>query len=476
MAAAPSISRSENTPSRNAAQLNRIPHDPATDLRSLPLALIHHLIETWFKDCQPWAPIIRRPDIQDSLLGLVQPIEQIECIVLRAVLALTISYSSQVINCGYEGRRRLSRHLRSEVLSEALANVSLKSLQALLIICILDYGSDDVASSWSLLSVCRRMCEQLGLFKVLLSQMELQTPTNIGPPTREVFEGQELAVPLTWVTLCMDSAWTLGAGWRDASASLMENLSSIAYLTAPDFSDSFRTFTHLGAIGLQPLHTLFWEHAQHKDAQAEAVELATCDDIYQNLSLYTRSQTLPTYSLLPDGSIDFDPNAVLTNTLSNGAIVVLYQPHINLAEMSLAHQRCIAACDDMITTIRTVSDADIEFNSPSLGAHIFAAARFKLALYKTCSQPREARFDVLMHGLNMCGRRWMLARRCDIVLRAAILEVDATVTGGVITHKPLPEDFWDLAQSAVDINEGLRRWVAQYNPSLFVGSVNGPYE
>jgi hypothetical protein len=269
--------------------------------------------------------------------------------------------------------------------------------------------------------------------------------------------------------------WTLGAAWRDASASLTENLSSIAYLSTPDFTDSFRTFTHLGAMALQPLHTLFWQQEQRRDPQTEAETLAMCDEIYQNLLTYTRSQTLPTYKILPDGSIDFDPNAVLTSTLSTGAIVLLYQPHIDLSEMSLAHQRCLDACEEMIKTLRTVSDADIEFNSPNLGANIFAAARFKLASYNASRQHREPHFDVLMHGLNMCGRRWTLARRLDIVLRAAIVEVDAAARGEKITNRRLPEHFWDLKKSAVDINEGLKMWVAQYKPSLYVGSLNGPY-
>ena len=449
--------------------------NPVEDLSLVPLPLIHHLVETWFKDCQPWAPIIRRPDIQLALQSLTYPVRHIDCVVLRAVLALTMSFSSQLINFGYEGRRRISEHLRSQVLSEALAKISLSSLQALLIICILDYGADDIPSSWSLLSVCRRLCEQLGLFAVLQTQIEQQTPTSIGPPSRARFDSQDLAVPLTWVTLSMDSSWTLGAGWRDASASIMEHLSSIAYRTAPDFTDSFRTLTHLGAIGLQPLHLLFWQQEQQKYSQSEAAILATCNDIYENFMTYRRSQTLPTYRMLQDGSVDFDPNAVLTSTLANGATIALYQPHIDFSEMSVAYERCLAACDDVITTIRSVSDADIELNSPSLGSNIFAVTRFKLASYRAASKPREPSVDVLMHGLNMCGRRFPYARRVDIVLRAAIAEVDATANGRSITQDKIPEIFWDLKQSAVDINESMKEWVLKYRPSLYVGSLNGPY-
>ena len=456
---------------------SQLDSDVVSDLRSLPLPLMHNLVELWFKDCQPWCPIIHRSHLQASLLELSYPVERIPDIVLRAVIALTVSYSSQAISLGYPGRQRLSRHLRSEVLSEALANVSLSSIQALLIIIILDYGSDEVPSSWSLLSVVRRMCEQTGLFRQLLAQIEFQTPTTIGPPSRDIFGGQDLTVPLTWVTLSTDSVWTLGAVWRDTSASLTENLASIAYLSTPDFSDSFRTVTHLGAMGLQPIHSLFWQQNQQRDTQTEAETLAMCDEIYQNLLTYTRLQVLPTYKILADGSIDFDPNAVLTSTLCAGAMVALYQPHIDLTVLSLAHQRCLDACEEMIKTLRAVSDADIEFNSPNLASNIFAVARFRLASYKASLQQREPRFDVLMHGLNMCGRRWTHARRLDIVARAAIIEVDAAVKGEIaITLNPkLPDEFWDLKKSAVDVYGPLRSWVVECEPRLYVWSLNNSY-
>ena len=72
---------------------------------------------------------------------------------------------------------RLSLHLGPEVLVEALAKPN-----SLLVIAILDWGSDDISSTFSLLSVCRRICEQIGFFRRLINQIELQSPSSIGPP------------------------------------------------------------------------------------------------------------------------------------------------------------------------------------------------------------------------------------------------------------------------------------------------------
>lgn len=187
-------------------------------LRDVPVPLFGGLVDLWFKECQPWFPILKRSKLEQSLQQLTVPVERIDDIVLRALVALSFSHSSAAIVYGYKGRRQVSTHLRAEVLVEAMAEVSLDSLQALLIIAILDYGNDDIPSTWSLLSVCRRLCEQLGLFRRLLTQMQdNNSPGFMGLPSRETFEGEELAIPLTWVLSAIDSASTLGASWRDTS-------------------------------------------------------------------------------------------------------------------------------------------------------------------------------------------------------------------------------------------------------------------
>ena len=444
-------------------------------LREVPVPLFLGLVDLWFKECQPWFPILKRSKLEQSLESLTAPVERIDDIVLRALIALSFSHSSAAIIYGYNGRRQVSHHLRAEVLVEAMAKVSLDSLQALLIIAIMDYGNDDIPSTWSLLSVCRRLCEQLGLFRRLLTQMqEDNSPGHIGLPSREAFEGEELAIPLTWVNSALDSASTLGASWRDASAALMEHISSIAYTSAPDLRDSFVTHTHLAAIGLQPVHTYLYD--QKNRLTTDGATIATLDEIYHNLMTYCPLNP-GTYTYLPDGSIDFDCMSILTSMLINGTAITLYGRYLDLSASTLdpgraiAIERCSKACKSMVETIRNVSDADIELNSPLLATQVFVAARYQLVLQKYTAQPRGPGFDFLMHALNMCGRRWPVARRLDIVLRAAIVEVDKF---HLVTSR-VPAVFWDLPKSGLEIDAVLKDWVQSYRPCLFVGSLNGPY-
>ena len=435
------------------------------DLESLPLPLLHNLVQVWFKQLQPWCPILQPTRLQASLDSLQAPVSYVDDLVLRSVLALTISFYSQAIGLGYSGRQRLSSYLRAEVLAEAIAQASVSSLQALLIVAVMDYGYDEVPSAWAILSVCRRLCEQLGLFRRLSAQTEYQTAANADVPGSDELDG-----PLTWVMLALDSGSMLGAAWCDTSASLISRFDSIISLGARDFSDSFRTTTHLATIGLRPIFALSYG----PDAEEN---LAQCDGIYRRLITYTTTQVLPTYILLLDGSIDFDPNAVLTSMLANAAIITLYQKYslLSNASESMPQQRCLEACHAVINTIRTVSDTDIEFNSPLLCSHIFVAARFVLALRRTTSQPREREYDDLMHGLNMCGRRWPIARRLDIVLRAAVVEIDTFTKNGFNTGMTLPADFWDLTKSATDIGEILKLWVRQFKRTMCMEMLSGPY-
>ena len=445
------------------------------DLKKLTPTFVHDLADLWFKETQPWFPILNWQHIQAALETLPSPINRIDDIVLRAVIALTVAYSSQAIIFGYHGRRRLSLHLRAEVLVEALAKPTSTSLQALLIIAILDWGSDAITSTFSLLSVCRRICEQIGFFRRLINQIELESPSNIGPPPRDACGRDELAVPLTWATLATDSSSTLGSSWRDSSTALSKHLSSIASTITPDIRDSFRTHVQLCAIGLQPLHSFITEYEGSPLPQSEGAALAACDEIYQQLMAHVPAQVSTSYTLLDDGAVDFDINTVLTRILAHSSVIIMYQRFVNSSNLRLgapphiAVQRCVQACEDIAMVIRNLSDADAELNAPGFASRIYDAARFKLAVYRATGQTREPGFDILMHGLNMCARRWPIARRLDIVLRAAIVEIDTQI------QSSLPTEFWDLRKADLDISEKFKEWIQNYKPFLYVGTLNGLY-
>lgn len=450
---------------------------------------MYTLAETWFKENHTWCPMLSYDHIMEAVANLPTPIDYVEDIELRAVLALELSYATQAICLGYHGRWRLSQYLRSQVLADAISQPSLSSVRALIILGLMDYGQDNIASTFSLMSVCRRTCEHLGLFQKLLSQIEGESPAQVGPPPADTSGGDAHMISVTWGTLALDAVSTLGVSWRDVSAALVDHLASIAYVSTPYLRDSYRAHMHLAAIGLQPVHHFL--HDLHRSPPVhplppDSPTLLKCDEIHTNLLGYIHSHPRTSYTILENGLVDFDPNLIHTEVVVYSTIIIIYQPLIDFAtsEPSIALSRCLDVCNEaMVTLIRSISDADAELNTPLLANFFFVAARFKLVMCReqggeegqvSC---RDVPFDTLMHAINMCGRRWRVAKRLDMVLRGAVAELEGCSHGDGVggNVRKLPKDFWDLKRSHLDISEELKAWEAESRGVSMEGSLVGPY-
>lgn len=529
------------------------------EFQHLSPAMMTSLCEVWFKEYQPWCPILDRHQVAASLQNVSSHPAQGIDITLKALLCLTVSHSSPAISLGYDGRRRLSQHLRSEVVLEAMRMSRNKSLQALLIIVIYQYGYGNLSEAWNLLSICKRMCVSLGLRKHLLSRN---------------FDWLDEGSRMSWLTAAMEATSTLGASWDVELAKVGQLINKLPSMVDADtIPASLVENLNLTVIGLHHVAEFHRSHYSTPLEELTSDQISICERLYQNLAPYRQHAHMDgsssSYAFAPDGSIAFDPNKVLTNIISNTAIIALYQhytipaanpstastpqpPHHQPQSPSLqttASTRCLDAVNNMSRIISTIADADIEFICPFLGSFIFTAARFSLVFSKmspsnhnsTASTPsnqshnhnnnnnnndngpphpsstfisgkRTPGFDLLMHALNMCGRRWPLARRLDIVLRAALVEnshsnssftttttttpptmihsdskggTGPTGLGGggsgggggadVILIPPLPKEFYDLTLSGLDVDDVLSEWVEGMKRTVYIGSLNGPY-
>ena len=93
---------------------------------------------------------------------------------------------------------------------------------------------------------------------------------------------------------------------------------------------------------------------------------------------YLPAQVSTSYTLLADGAVDFNINTVLTKILAHSSIIVLYQRFVNTSNLNrdspphVAVQRCMQACEEIVTVIRNLSDADAELNAPGFGGPVLA--------------------------------------------------------------------------------------------------------
>ena len=522
------------------------------ELQHLSPAMMTSLCEVWFKEYQPWCPILDRHQVAASLQNVSsQPAKGMD-INLKALLSLTVSHSSPAISLGYDGRRRLSQHLRSEVVLEAMRMCRSQSLQALLIIVIYHYGYGNLSEAWNLLSMCKRMCVSLGLRQHLLSRN---------------FDWQDEGSRMSWLTAAMESNSTLGASWDVELAKVGQPINKLPPMVdAETITASLLENLNLTVISLHPVHDFHRSNHSTPRQELTSDQVNVCERLYQNLTLYRQHShtegSISSYAFAADGSIAFDPNKVLTNIISNTAVIALYQPytipqtklstasspqpphpqHPSHSFQQIAIRRCLDAAYEVSKIISTIADADIEFICPFLGSFIFTAVRFSLVFSKLsrnnnspmASTPdsnthshnhdhnssssnnnnnnnvgpssafisgrRSLGFDLLMHALNMCGRRWPLARRLDIVLRAALVEDSQatfaashpgskrpgrpsgsrtsdppSVPAWLAITPPLPKEFYDLRLSGLDIDDVLREWVEGMKSTVYIGSLNGPY-
>ena len=435
-------------------------------LQHLTMPTLSNLCEVWFKEYQPWCPILSRATMADSLAECTPQSDHIPDLALKALIALTVSHSSQAIYLGYGGRRKLYLHLRSQVLMSAMTEVSEQALQALLIMFILDYGYDDLPSSGHILSMCKRMCEQLGIAQ--------QGPAF--PPRTPGFDEQpddgasRETIAACWMSFTMDCATTLGASWRSQNTVHLRPIFEDFLSQEHNVSESFRTAFDLPFRGLGPVQQILYYRRNAGTLSNPEVPLYSEEEAYNNLMLYADKSNTPSYTLQEDGSIAFDTNAVLTAMMSNAAIVALIGSNDNHFEDELAVSHCFEACDRMIHIMGTVGDSDIELSSPLLASHVFVAARYYLVYYR-CHQSEHGvpKFHVLMHAMNMSARRWPFARRLEIALRAAVAEHDDNA------HPSLPIGFWDLNCSAMDIDGVLRKWARECAETVNIGLLNGNY-
>lgn len=132
-------------------------NNTVTDIGSLSKATLYGLCNAWFERYHPWFPILHKL----SILNTVQHISVPFCdsplsLVHKAIVAVTLPHWCLSNPLTREQRQELSTKFRNEVIMQAIGNLSLQSLQAVLIITNLDYGAGKLSEFWNLVALCKR--------------------------------------------------------------------------------------------------------------------------------------------------------------------------------------------------------------------------------------------------------------------------------------------------------------------------------
>lgn len=148
-----SQSQQENVPPASPINVDNI----ASGVETLSPPILAELLDTWFSDYYRWIPIFHKPSLLDTLHTPFLK-ESPLYIVLKAIIAVTVTdtQKTRLSRLCDEDRQRLALSFRCQVVIESMGSLSLQSLQALLVITILDYGAGKFSDFWNLVALCKR--------------------------------------------------------------------------------------------------------------------------------------------------------------------------------------------------------------------------------------------------------------------------------------------------------------------------------
>lgn len=110
----------------------------------------------WFDEFQSWFPILHQPTMLQDLQSHNFPSSAASFIVFKAMAAVILPHWD-ITGAGTSRQRyEMSLNLRSQVLTEAMGGLSLRAMQAVLILVILDWGSGRLSEAWNLMALCKR--------------------------------------------------------------------------------------------------------------------------------------------------------------------------------------------------------------------------------------------------------------------------------------------------------------------------------
>lgn len=133
-------------------------------IETLSPSILAELLDIWFSDYSRWIPILHKPSLLDTLHKRYLKDSPLY-IVLKAITAVTVTDTqrTRLSRLSLEDRQNLALSFRCQIVMEAIGSLSLQSLQALLIITILDYGAGKFSDFWNLVALCKRQVHSCSL-------------------------------------------------------------------------------------------------------------------------------------------------------------------------------------------------------------------------------------------------------------------------------------------------------------------------
>jgi hypothetical protein len=185
-----------------------------------PYDLLYALVDLYFKHINPWCPILLRKTTLDSLFG-PSNVDQQDRILLHAIVATTLRFSNDA-RLTDERRNHYHNASKQRVLLYGMENLSVKALQALVILALDLCGSSNGPPGWNIMALITRAVVQLGLavesnsFSVSPSYTSIYTLRAMILPEPQDFMEEESRRRLFWMVYLLDRYATIATAFEFA--------------------------------------------------------------------------------------------------------------------------------------------------------------------------------------------------------------------------------------------------------------------
>lgn len=289
----------------------------------------------WFRDYHPWFSILHQPSVLDVLQTNVPPSDSHLNIVFKAIAAVTIAHSSFSGAPSLDERQRICKSLRNEVVMEAMGTLSLKCLQSILIITLLDSAAGKLTDYWNLIALCKRISTLLGLRDLVVNKCSNFNQLSTLPPRMlplpSTLVSQEENVRAYWMTEVLDSSSTLGVAWNlglpqpienallpcnNAVWSFSEAAMGIWSLDDLEFSSSLSLYVSLFTNELWHVHNFLQQSYDMRSAEDRPKAQSDCEAVDTRL-LQWRAGSGALAFTSGNTLTPFDPNILMTRCMFN---------------------------------------------------------------------------------------------------------------------------------------------------------------
>ena len=124
-------------------------------LGSQPPNVLKALCEIWFEKYHVWMPILHQLTYSGALDDFEALTASPNAIVVKAISTITVADLLPPTTSKNE-QTQWVHDLHWQVIMQATESISMQSLQALLILTILDYGGGHMSGFWLLVALCKR--------------------------------------------------------------------------------------------------------------------------------------------------------------------------------------------------------------------------------------------------------------------------------------------------------------------------------